>query len=261
MKEAGALCDECKKGDSGSIRLVLLFLALSCVGLLVLFIHKVDTNITSADRAALQSMFDKGDYTISDLSDTGLFEEQVKAIRAVQDSVLNASPTLKKIPVKQEREPADLLEEGHGQCSDRARAIEKALLMLDYNVRYASLFSRDKTFIPPETMAIDSGNDLRSHAVVEVETEKGWLIVDTNTRWISLTSSGQPVSLAELHDRAGNTSYNWDSGNKGEIYWLMKRPFSYVYGLYSRHGMFYPPYTPYIPDINYKQFIFDNITD
>tara|TARA_B100001179_G_C18580312_1_gene399605 strand:+ start:924 stop:1709 length:786 start_codon:yes stop_codon:yes gene_type:complete len=261
MKDIGVLRVKYGGGESGSIRVILLFLVLLCIGLAVLFFHGVDSDITADDRTALQSMFNESNYTISGLSNTGIFEDQIVDIRAVQDSILTASPVLKKIPLKQGREPADLLQEKHGQCGDRARAIEKALGMLGYNARYASLFSRDKSFTPPETMAIDSGNDLRSHAVVEVETEKGWMIVDTNARWISLTDSGQPVSLDELHDRAGSVSYNWDSGNEGEIYWLMRRPFSYIFGLYSRHGLFYPPYTPYIPDIDYKQFIFDNITD
>jgi len=46
-----------------------------------------------------------------------------------------------------------------------------------------------------------------------------------------------------------------------EVLWRHKPPniiyqesFSFIYGLYSRHGKFYPPYT-FIPDVNYVELI------
>ena len=35
---------------------------------------------------------------------------------------------------------------------------------------------------------------------------------------------------------------------------IYMKPFIYIYGLYSRHGKFYPPYN-LVPDINYGEFI------
>lgn len=188
-----------------------------------------------------------------------IFKEQIEDIRKIQDAVLTASPKLLKIPLRQPREPKDLLEIEHGQCSDRARSIEKGLRALGFKTRFAAIFSREKTFTPPATMAIDSGRDLRSHAIIEVLTSKGWLIVDTNSRWLSLDENNQPVSLATLQDLDDKPNLKWSKTNKGEFYWLFKGPFTYVYGLYSRHGLFYPPYTPYIPDINWSEFIIDNL--
>ena len=33
---------------------------------------------------------------------------------------------------------------------------------------------------------------------------------------------------------------------------ILGRPFTYLFGLYSRHGRFYPPYTP-VPDLDWGQ--------
>ena len=51
-----------------------------------------------------------------------------------------------------------------------------------------------------------------------------------------------------------NSSIQWKAPPPTPLY---THPFVYVIGLYSRHGMFYPPYN-YIPDINYLEF-FQNI--
>lgn len=223
---------------------------LSFVFISLLIVHNVSTKITPEDEIAVKKMV--GDVENDVNRD---FKREVLFIRHIQDAVLDASPTLLKIPLGQTREPQDLLDAGHGQCSDRGRSIEKALRYYGFKVRFVSVFSRDKTFIPPETMAIDSGNDLRSHALVEVLTQKGWMFVDTNARWISLDSQGEPISLEAWNNIDNKDAFVWDDENQGEIYWLLRRPFTIVYGLYTRHGQFYPPFTPYIPDINLPTFI------
>ena len=238
-------------GIGGSVCFILL--------LIFVFVYGVDKDITEEDTQALKTMMTQAGYSENIISKNRNFSEEIKDIRHIQDAVLTASPQLLKIPLGQTREPADLLAIGHGQCSDRARSIEKGLTLAGFETRFASIFSRHKEFTPPATLAIDSGYDLRSHAVIEVLTEKGWLFVDTNARWISLDENGNPVSLKELQEKENKTGLKWDKQNVGDLYWIFKGPFSVTYGIYSRHGQFYPPYTPYVPDINWGEFIIENL--
>jgi len=215
-----------------------------------LIVHNVSGKITPEDTIALKKIMksvEKGNISS--------FSKEIQLIRDVQDAVLDASPTLLKIPLRQTREPQDLLDAGHGQCSDRGRTIEKALKYYGFDVRFVSVFSRNKTFIPPETMAIDSGNDLRSHALVEVKTSRGWMFVDTNERWLALDSEDNPVSLDTWKNVQNKDAFQWSPDNVGDIYWLLRREFTIIYGLYTRHGQFYPPYTPYVPDMNIQTMV------
>jgi len=128
-----------------------------------------------------------------------------------------------------------------GLCYDRSRAIEKILTDLGFKIRHAAVYSTKntgswlKSLLTPRTP---------SHAVSEVKTERGWMVIDSNNRWIGLTRDGKPVDLAELRD--GNISQmTWDPRLKEHMSPIFEAPFSYVFGLYSRHGRFYPPYTPF----------------
>jgi hypothetical protein len=40
---------------------------------------------------------------------------------------------------------------------------------------------------------------------------------------------------------------------------IFRSDFTYVIGLFSRHGRFYPPFTP-IPDVNWRQIVY-NLVD
>lgn len=252
---------ETAKSGLGFVR-VCVFTLCICVlsGLYLGIVHNVSTKITNQDTIALNKIMEQAGYQeITDASGAS-YRNQISSIRAIQDAVLKTSPILRKIPLRQTREPADLLASRHGQCSDRARTMQKALIAAGFETRFAALFSRDKMYTPPETMAIDTGRDLRSHAVVEVKTERGWLVVDTNDRFISLGEDDQPISLAQWSTYLTNKkSFKWSAGNEGDVYWLMKRPFTIAYGLYSRHGLFYPPFTRYIPDVNISEFVLNNL--
>jgi arylamine N-acetyltransferase len=75
-------------------------------------------------------------------------------------------------------ELGDLYEAKRGLCYDRSRAIEKVLSHLGFEVRHAAVYSTKKTgrlaaFLTPKT---------QSHAVTEVKTEHGWLVIDSNRR-------------------------------------------------------------------------------
>jgi hypothetical protein len=82
------------------------------------------------------------------------------------------------------------------------------------------------------------------------------MVIDTRARWISLDKDDQPHNLRELQEFAeAKSETEWSKKSKEDMFFLMKDPFYILYGVYSRHGRFYPPYTPYVPDIDTSQFL------
>ncbi|MGE4313558.1 MAG: transglutaminase domain-containing protein [Pseudobdellovibrionaceae bacterium] len=237
-------------------KIILSFCAVLIGLAVIIYLSQIPTGITPTDKAALETIYTTSGYPhLIDNKAPAEFTEQIAQIREVQKAVLQISPTLQKIPVNAPREPEDLLKAGHGQCSDRARSILKGLELLGYRARFAAIFSFDQTHMPPEQLARQI-DDVRSHALIEVLTAKGWLFVDTNEPWVSLDENGNPVSLQQWQDVSDRTHFKWSASNEGQIYWLMKSSdLMVIYGLYSRHGLFYPPFTPYIPDINWRELV------
>jgi hypothetical protein len=215
-----------------------------------LFVHNVSKEITVNDQIYIGKILESAGYDLSERSSERKFERQIELISAVQDAVLRASPRRVGIPINHPREPEDLYYAGHGLCFDRSRVIEKTLRLLGFDTRYAFVAETSAAGWPVASLA---GSGVDSHAVVEVRTEKGWLIVDSVRRWISLNASGLPLSLKEWQNTQDKSNYAWHQDNKENIYHMMDGPFIFVYGLYSRHGGFYPPYTPF-PDINWGEF-------
>jgi len=94
-----------------------------------------------------------------------------------------------------------------------------------------------------------------SHAVSEVRTRRGWLTIDSNSRWIALTEDDVPLSTGDLAAMtvAGEEPI-WTSHNQSPMDPIFSQSFTHLVGLYSRHGRFYPPYTP-MPDVNFGQLL------
>jgi hypothetical protein len=83
-------------------------------------------------------------------------------------------------------------------------------------------------------------------------TRKGWIVVDSNDPWVSLDAAGSAVSLSQIKSNADrHERLKWRQQVPNTIY---EQRFTFLYGLYSRHGMLYPPYD-FIPDINYPEFV------
>jgi hypothetical protein len=240
---------------------VWLFLVLILLGLVALLVtNDVSTALTEDDKAyAERALRETGHGDLVGRKPATDFDDQIHAILAVQDAVLTIAPENVGIPLGEPREPRDLYEAKRGLCFDRSRAIEKILSHLGFEVRHAAVYStketgsRLKAFVTPRTP---------SHAVTEVKTARGWLVIDSNRRWVGLTSGGAPVDLGKLQDiklqDVESKQQTWDPQLKEAMSPILAGPFTYLYGLYSRHGRFYPPYTP-IPDADWGQIGY-NIT-
>lgn len=221
------------------------------IGLLVaalgglLWYHRVENALTDEDLSYIQL------YTsdLSPASPASDFEDEIRFIQGVQNSVLNVAPANSGLPRGSEREPKDLYLAQKGLCFDRSRVIEKILASYGFRTRHIFLYSvKDRgavrAFFTPGVF---------SHAVTEVQTERGWLVVDSNDRWVSLDRSRNPLGMLELQNAVQSAAtVEWES-SPPPIYSDIA-PTVFVYGLYSRHGEFYPPYN-LIPDINYGELI------
>lgn len=229
---------------------VLAFVA--AAGLLVggAALHNVDTLPTAEDRTYTARILERAGHDPAALAGPVDFEGQVAAVLAVQDAVLKATPVFESLPHGRPREPKDVLAAGRGKCFDRSRAIEKMLEALGLTTRHLAIYpvgeyGRIGALLTP---------GLFSHAVTEVKTARGWMLVESNSRWIGLDAAGR-VWTAEDMQGSDPFATAWAPQVPEAPWWpLFDRPFTYVIGLYSRHGGFFPPYTP-VPDVNYRQLL------
>ena len=215
-----------------------------CAGLLgtlgMTAFHQVPVGTTLANAQAV------GDLLPERPPQPRTFAEEVALILLVQDRVLDASPEERGIALNQSSEITDLLRARHGACFDRSRAIETVLRSYGFRTRHASIYSTAEAGTALRALATP---DTISHALTEVKTRRGWMIVDSKTRWAGLTADGRPLDLGEVRKKADQ---KWSAAVKAPIPEIYGAPFTYVYGLYIRHGRFYPPYNP-IPDVNWAE--------
>jgi hypothetical protein len=147
----------------------------------------------------------------------------------------------KGIDLYQPLEPADLMRAGHGLCYDRSRTFDKGMTYLGFESRHVYiLYRQNKHFL---SALITYGQ--ASHAVTEVKTSKGWLFVDSNTAWLAVTRSGEPVGADDIWRR-------FSEFDNPPAY--LKEPWWAIRGLYSRKGHFYAPYVMF-PELNWPDFL------
>jgi len=208
----------------------------------------VDNGLTQEDRAYIPSYL----AGIAPLPNRASYEDEIHFIVAVQNAVLTVAPLDKGLPFDQQREPKALYLAQQRLCFDRGRVNEKILRYAGFETRHIALYSTKETHSGLRSL-ITPGID--SHAVTEVLTQKGWLVVDSNHRWVSLDSNSRPLSMAmiQLAQQQG-TTLEWRTAVPSTLY---VQPFIFIYGLYSRHCRFYPPYNA-IPDVHYGELI-DNL--
>ena len=220
---------------------VLILISAAAAGALALFAtHDVPVTASPEDARAIRQLLP------NDERRAGGFEEEVALILRVQDRVLAVSPEERGIGLNQRRELQDLMRARHGACFDRSRAIETILRSYGFQTRHAAMYSTVETGSALRALTTP---DTISHALTEVKTSRGWMIVDSKTRWAGLTRDGQPLDLAAIR---ANPKRKWSSKVRGALPEIYGAPFTWVYGLYSRHGRFYPPYNP-IPDVNWGE--------
>lgn len=128
-----------------------------------------------------------------------------------------------------------------GQCFDRAILLEKFFSNAGFKIRHIYTYFNERTTNVRNLDIFKKG--LTSHALLEVKTRKGWMVVGTNSNWIGVNSQGEILDLMQIRKqlRAGTLTLNkrptirvpfWEQLNIGPS-------FKVLYGIYSRHGDFF----------------------
>ena len=140
-----------------------------------------------------------------------------------------------------------LLKENKGCCYDRSRLTEQALQYYGFQVRHVHLNHTEGigylNLLVPSTP---------SHAVTEVLTSRGWMGVDSNEPFILIDKESNP----NTYSQAIESGLAYDLSKNFKSFYL--KPTIITIGLYSRHGTFFNPYLPNVPEINFGDF-FKNI--
>lgn len=252
MESHSRSCGQIDKYKPSKNRWLWVLGGLFAISIAILVAHDVPTEATAEDRTKAQLILAQAVYDDPEEMERNLttFEGQISAIIAVQDAVLTVAPMDIGIPFDTAREPGDLLVWKRGLCFDRSRAIEKILVSFGLETRHVAVYSVAQTgskFVSLLTPSVSS------HAISEVKTAKGWMVIDSNARWIGLTEDGMAISLKDLRS-LDHAAVRWSSRNRAKINWILGKEFTCVIGLYSRHGRFFAPYSP-VPDYNIRHLL------
>lgn len=137
--------------------------------------NAVPGDLTDDDRLAIAPIIESSPLLNS-------FESEVAEISQIQRAVMEIAPKHSAIPLGQSREPADLFRNGGGFCYDRSRTIEKCLRATGFETRRVFIVYLDgKSAI---SALASPGHP--THAVAEVKTSKGWMVVDSVDPWFGL---------------------------------------------------------------------------
>jgi hypothetical protein len=213
----------------------LFVVSLACTITVLWFLTHVDNSITSQDSKAYSILVKECHLSDSD---------EILRIKALQSCVLARLPQ-SIIPHGEPREPLDILNRGHGECYDRARVIEKSLRIMGYSTRHVAMFSVGKWGL---LGLLRSG--IPSHALLDVKTRTGWMSVGTNSEFLGVVDGGRTVSSNMV---AVSQVAHWKFSAPSEF---PGGRLITVYGLWSRHGGFFPPYVA-MPDIAWSE-VFEN---
>lgn len=216
----------------------------------VIWIHNVPKRITAQDLIFLEQIVPVNVQAADALS----FDEQIEAIRTLHRNFFDTIQFGPPIPDNQPREPENLFKAGKGSCFDNSRTLEKALIHMGFRTRHVAVYAKhDRNFF--QTFFTQHPY---SHATTEVKTQKGWMIVDSNYPWLGKDKNGEIYNMRTLmrEIRNGNVP-EWEKPLTGSnMHWFYEEPVYYVYGLYSRHGRFFPPYN-FIPDYNLRELLYN----
>ena len=201
----------------------------------------ISTRVTSSDESIFRSVLNLT-QPVKKLS----FEEEISLITEVQQRILHEVPNGPPIPDYTDREPEDLMRHRSGLCYDRSRTYDKLFSWLGFQVRHVYILYPEhpvkRNKLPYWRAFFTRGT--ASHAVTEVKTQKGWLLIDSNSNWISLTKDGRPVAADDIQENIPDFQ---------QVPHYFNRPYLAIRGLYSRRGQLYRPYIPY-PQLNWQDF-------
>ncbi|TXG84726.1 MAG: hypothetical protein E6R12_03515 [Sphingomonadales bacterium] len=201
----------------------------------------VDTSVTSANITSIIRLNINSACVQRDS-----FESEVRCVEAIQTAQLKEIPDLTCVNDHVSREPEAAIERGRACCFTRSRLIEKALTHFGFKVRHVSMHVLSVPIIGYIMPVRDS------HAASEVLTSRGWMFVDSLQVFRAITRDGKPLTAPELRRLEDFSALDKPPANPS----FYHMHYTSLYGLYSRHGQFYPPYLP-LPDIAWSQVFYN----
>lgn len=212
----------------------------------------VDRTLTNEDRHYIR-LYLPG--LPEDIARNSSYDSQVNLIQRAQQAVFLRTTGWVGIPEGMAREPKQLYLSRSGMCYDRSRVLEKIFTYMGFTIRHVAMFERQPYQHAFSTILFQH---IPSHAISEVLTKKGWLMVDSNDLWISLDSNQKPVSMPQMQAlyRHGE-KIQWEASVLPHDEAFYNKRCIALYGLYSRHGCFYPPYVKGIPDFRVRDLFYN----
>lgn len=211
-----------------------LWLAGTLIFVVFVAMNEVSMEVTEADRKALSKFgrLDNVDHLANVEKAMVLLDQMEVLIR--RDYA---------IPKRQTREPADLIRYRTGGGYDWSRTAYKFFSMHDIPCRIVSLYQTEGGLLSLMKPRI------ASYAGIEVMQDDTWVFIDPFRVWVAEKADGSYGGAGELNDR----SVRWKDPLPQILHEFRKEKLLPVYGLLSRHGQFYPPYSP-VPDYNWSEF-------
>jgi hypothetical protein len=224
-------------------RLRIVAIIVAVFALYIVLAGSVSKEITAEDIRIIQSL--ELDGTCKSI-DT--FDRQIGCIRELKRVIAAKIPVFQCSTPGAGIEPANVMRRRYACCYGRSRFLEKTLKYYHMKARHLALY--DISAYGLLSLLVPG---IPSHATVEVLTSRGWMGVDSSLPFLLMTKKREPVIYEQLKSLPAEELL--EQPEPQDFY--AKRPIV-IYGLYSRHGMFYGPNLP-APEINYLDFIRYNL--
>ena len=197
--------------------------------------HAVDDSLSAEDRSTFPDT-SRASRTFR-REQRGLYQEEIKLYRPCSAGRAQCRPKKRGTAVGPLQGAQGPLRGGRGAVLRQKQGHrEDPGDTAAFETRHIALFSTQETGSAMRSLLTPG---VASHAVTEVRTKRGWLVVDSNAPWVSLDIAGNPIPMSSIKSSADRREpLAWSKPLPHQIY---QQPFTFVYCLYSRHGQFYPP--------------------
>ncbi len=176
------------------------------------------------------------------------YSEQLAFVTQVQKAVVKYHYSDNGIPYNHPRNIKDYYENPYGLCYDKSHAIEKILQVYGFETRHISIYYYRNFF---ERMFGFFIPNSESHAASEVKTLKGWMYIDSIVPYLGLYNN-MPVNISAVRSLIQQEKVDYE----GLGPYRFGGHFNFMYGMYSRNGRLYPPYS-IIPDYNFYELSYN----
>lgn len=226
------------------IRLLGLVVLLFFFGMIGL--HNVSKKLTTQDISSIEQLI--AEHNLEKTEQPRSFEAEIKLIVNINQIFQSSFRKDKCIPNSQPREPVNFFHESQsGLCYDWCRSFEKVLTYFDFEVRHVALFKNTSN---QHNWQVLTSKKTTSHAVFEIKTQKGWMLIDPFYNWLGFVDNEtfSTNQLIGIDERKKNFLFR--NGVPQKLTSFFESNTIPIYGLYSRNGKHYWPYN-FIPDYNF----------